>query len=37
MLDISTNEYYENPLRHSRRCFETFSAQYSGMTPAKTL
>ena len=37
ILDISTNEYYENPLRHSRRFFETFSAQYSGMTPAKTL
>ncbi len=37
VLDISTNEYYENPLRHSRRFFETFSAQYSGMTPARTL
>jgi endo-1,4-beta-mannosidase len=30
VVDISTNEYYENPLRHSRRFFETFSAQYSG-------
>jgi endo-1,4-beta-mannosidase len=37
VLDISTDEYYENPLRHSRRFFETFSAQHSGMTPARSV